>query len=508
MRGELKIENPWRYFSWVIIGAFGLLQLLRSVMLPQFMDMYYHLQVAWGFIQSGGYSGWDFWEYAPFGRPHIYPPFFHILLALFMKLGFSAIFLAKFFESVTPVVFLIVIWDFVRKNYSEQLGFFVVLAFCSAFAFFISLANHVPAALALIFGLLGFSEFLKGRILRSAILLALCFYTHIGSSWFFLLTFIFYALMEKDKRIQALKTVVFALVAALPLFVQQLQALGFMQAAGLDMHEKFLCQIKFVDYLLAFFGLFLVFKMPARYKFFVSLFLASLVFLSYPYRFFSGEGYLAVVFLSAITLQEIWLRSKACALTYRKIICGLLILFFLFISPTLSLNKGVHAGKISYELKWMDSALCGMIFAKGSTIWFPREYQPAVEAIKKNSLNTEIIYSNLNIVGPILGSLAQRATANALLPEIGPKRQVPALEAASIIVLTRDLDEGLVRNLSLKYGLVKIGESKIFQVFKNPTALYTVKVSKPVVSFRMIIFITILVVGLFFAPELAGIFKK
>ncbi len=116
LRESLKIEDPWVYFSWVIIAAFGLLQLLRSVVLPQFMDIYYHLQVAWGFLQSGGYSGWDFWEYAPFGRPHIYPPLFHILLALLMKLRFSAILLAKLFESAAPVLFLAVLRYFIKKN--------------------------------------------------------------------------------------------------------------------------------------------------------------------------------------------------------------------------------------------------------------------------------------------------------------------------------------------------------------------------------------------------------
>jgi len=508
VRRELKIEDPWVYFSWVLIIIFGLLQLLRSVILPQFMDIYYHLQVAWGFVRSGGYSGWDFWEYAPFGRPHIYPPFFHIILALLMKLGFSAIFLAKLFESAAPVLFLIAIWHFIKKNYSAQLAFFVVLAFSSAFAFFISLSNHIPAALALIIGLSAFNELFKNRWLRAAILLALCFYTHIGVSWFFLSAFIFYGLMDKYLRAQAFKIALLALALALPLLIKQLQSLALMQAAGLDMQEKFLCQIKLIEYPLAFFGILLALKMGVRYRLFISFFTASIIFLSYPYRFFSAEGYLPVIFLSALATQAIWNKFKTYALWPRRLSCGSLILFFLLISPTLSLSKAKPAGKISYELKLMDSAFCGMLFAKGSTIWLPREYLPAAAAIRNNSSDKEIIYSNLNIVGPILGSLSQRATANALLPEIGPARQVPVLQAAGIIVLTRDLDEGIVKSLSVKYGWVKIGESKIFQVFKNPAAKYTLMVNKPSVSFRMIMLIFILVAGLFFAPELAGVFKR
>ncbi len=60
MRSQLKINNPWGCFSKIIILVYIILQLLRLIILPQFMDIYYHLQVAWGFIQAGGYSSWDF----------------------------------------------------------------------------------------------------------------------------------------------------------------------------------------------------------------------------------------------------------------------------------------------------------------------------------------------------------------------------------------------------------------------------------------------------------------
>ena len=71
-------EFNWNFFSWSLIAIFCLLQVLRWQIMPQFMDIYYHLSCAWGFIQAGGYSGWDFWQYAPVGRTHIYPPVFQI----------------------------------------------------------------------------------------------------------------------------------------------------------------------------------------------------------------------------------------------------------------------------------------------------------------------------------------------------------------------------------------------------------------------------------------------
>src|SRR3989338_2092984 len=104
---------PWNLYSAVIIAIYAMLQVIRWPILPQFMDIYYHFLTAWGFNQANGYSGWDFWQYAPVGRTHIYPPFFHIILAFIMKAGISMTVLAKLCETVVPVIFIITLWLFV-----------------------------------------------------------------------------------------------------------------------------------------------------------------------------------------------------------------------------------------------------------------------------------------------------------------------------------------------------------------------------------------------------------
>ena len=506
MISQLKINNPWGYLSKIIILAFAILQLLRLVILPQFIDIYYHLQVAWGFIQAGGYSSWDFWEYAPFGRPHIYPPLFHILLALLMKLGAGVIFLAKFFESATPIVFLIILWDFIKKNYSEQLGFFVVIAFSSAFAFFISLSNHIPATLALVFGLLSLGELFKNRVLRAVILLVLCFYTHISVSWFIALSYIFYAVMDKNYRRNSLRVVFYSLLIALPILLHQFMALHFIQAFGIDMPERFQCQIKVIDCILAFFGLALAAKMSSRHRLFIGMFLASIIFLTYPYRFFSGEGYLPVILLSALTMQALWQRLKVSTSRGKKILTVVLVLFILFISPTLSMDKPVNSSKIDYKIKWVDSALGGMFFAKGNSIWFPWVYLPTAEIIKANSSAGDIVYSNMSIVGLILGNLSQRATANALLPEIRSSEEFDPFLVAKIIVLSKDLDPRLIDQISLKYTLTKIKENKYFSIFKNPSSVYRLKVRKAAFSFWAIIAIFSVLACLFWGKKAKKLF--
>jgi len=283
--------NPWNFYSGIIISSLLVLQLARWIILPQFMDIYYHLLTAQGFIQAGGYSGWDFWQYAPMGRPHIYPPFFHLALAGFMQAGVSPVILAKLCEALLPVVFLVTLWKFIKNHYGPQLAFFSVLLFFASFSFYLSLLNHIPATLALIFGILSLNQLFKKRLLRSAILLTLVFYTHIGISLFFGLTFLLYGWLNNEFRKKAGGVLLAALIFSLPIIIKELSVLRFMHTFGFSLHERYLCQVKIVESVLGLIGLFQALKRGKEYRLFAGMFLASLIFIIYPYRFLSGEGY-------------------------------------------------------------------------------------------------------------------------------------------------------------------------------------------------------------------------
>jgi len=508
MGNPLKITDSIGIFSKLIIVIFALLGLLRLPRLPLFMDIYYHLPTAWGFLQAGGFSSWDFWEYAPLGRPHIYPPFFHLLLALLMKLGFSVIFLAKFFESVTPVILLLVIWNFIRKNYDEQLGFFVVVAFCSSFTFFTFLANHVPVSLALILGFLSLGELFKKRILRAVILFSLCFYTHISVCWFFFFSYCCYAILDKDRRWDLFRVVFYSFLVALPILFFELLNLHFIHLIGNDFLWEFFLQVKVIDYILAGLGLYWVVKMAPGYRLFISLFLASFIYLSYLYRFITAEGYLPIVFLSALTLQGIWQRIKAAKLWAKKALMGVLILFVLLISPTVILEKLPVSNKINTKIDWVDSVFSGIFLVKGDSIWYPRLYLPAVDILKENSAKDDIVYSGINFSGVIMSALAQRATANAIFPEVRPAVELDPLAVANIILLPKDLEEQFISSLILKYQLAKIRESEYFLIFRNPVPVYRLKIVKAVLSFPVIVSIFFLLGGLFWSEQLMKMFKK
>jgi len=498
-KNQFKILS-WDFYSKLLIASYCTFQITRWPILPQFMDIYYHLLTAWGFLQAGGYSGWDFWQYAPVGRIHIYPPVFHIILALLIRSGISKVILAKFFEAVTPAVFLIVLWRFIRKNYNERLAFFVTLAFGSSLSFYLSLLNHVPATIAFILGFLAFEQMFQKKILRSLILLSLCFYTHIGISWFFLFSFIFYGLSNKEYKNPSFFIALSTFILSSPILFKQLTGLKFISSLGFALSERYVCQFKIIDYVLAFFGLILSSKMNGKYRLFLSLFLASFIFLIYPYRFFSAEGYLPIIFLSALALYHLYekLKNK----TYIKYFYFLTIIFIiLFLSPTVSMDRRKGEDKLIFKLRFCDSAFIGMLFARGGTIWFPQEYLSAAALIKKNSEDNDIVYSSLDISGMTLASISGRATANALFPEIGPLRRFNPIKAAKIIVFVKDDKVDLLNRIVDNYKLIKIGENKIFILYKNLSCNTKIDLKRASLPFWAILSIGFIFMVLFFMDK-------
>jgi len=493
-----KRESPkiirWDFYSMVMIISYALLQAVRWAILPQSMDIYYHLLTAWGFNQAGGYSGWDFWQYAPLGRTHIYPPFFHIILALSMKLGISATILAKFCETIVPIVFLLALWFFIRKNFGKRIAFFVVLVFFSSFHFYMSLMNHIPATLGLIFGVLCIGFLLERNFLRSAILLTLCFYTHIGVSWFFASAIFIYGLLDRKFSRIAFKVIMLSLILSSPVLFKEIYGFRFISALGFEMKEANTYQINVLHYLLAFAGLILILFKEKKYRIFAGIFFASLIFLIYPFRFFSGEGYLAVIFLAGFFLDYIY--GKLQDSKYISYVFMAAVLCMSFVSP--SLVRYAEA-KDGYKINFFDSAFLGMLFGKGESIWFPNDYLPASRIIKDNSGPDDIIYSPLNLVGVILSAISGRATANALFPEISPPVTSDPYAASKIIIFNRLDEHSLTGNVINKYSLKIIGETKTFILYVNSRCLEKVNRKSAAAPFWVIILAVLALLLLYLA---------
>ncbi len=464
------IKISWNTFSCLLLAILSFLQLLRWQLFPQFMDMHYHLLIAREFLDHAGYCGWDYLQYAPVGRPHIYPPLFHVLLALLLKAGLGKIFLAKLFEAITPSLFLLPLWFFVKKNYSPRLAFFVLLISLSSFSFFLSLINNVPATFALILGLFALDRLLQGSYRQAAFSLILCFYTHIGVSWFISLTFFLFALFDPGKRRQGLWLWVLALIVSAPVIYKQISASAVISLSGIN--ERFFCEFKPVEYILGLYGLFIIFKREKKSRIFAYLFLASFIFLFYPYRLFSAQGFLPIIFLAGITLNFIYERLKG---VKKKIYLFCAITVILIFSPTFLMEGKSKAGKSKIKLYVCDSALMDLAIVgrndrvASESLWFADEYLLTADLIRRHTQPDDIIYSDLDYLGVCLANLSGRATANALLPEVPASGRFDPFVVSKILLISYDFNRGQLQDIVRRYNFVKIGENGIFAVYFSPS---------------------------------------
>jgi hypothetical protein len=475
MYKEETAKFSWDFYSSFLITIFAMLQILWWPLAPQFIDSYYHLLTSWGFIKAGGYTGWDFWQYAPFGRPHIYPPVFHLLQAFLLKSGVDKIFLLKITETIVPIAALLTFRYFTNKYFGFRFTFFCLIALISSFSFYLSFVNNIPATIALILGFLAFDQLFQRNLVRSTILLSLAFYTHIGLSWFLLLSFIFYGLLDRQYRRIALYSALFAAIVSLPIIWKQVANIGIIHVSNIK-SERYFCEFKPFAYILALPGFWIIRQKENRYRLFLAFFLASLIFLAYLYRFFSAQGFIPLIFLSALTL-EYWYEKAVASkkINLARGTIAAILLFMCVISPTFALQKELY-GPVKTRWRVFDSALTDVLFVGFNkrlpfpSVWFPSIYLPSAELIRDNSREGDIIYSPHYLVGVCLGSLAGRPTANRLLAEVTSEVSFDPFSNSKIIIFLKDEEPRDIKRAVAVYRLIKIGENNAFIFYKNPVS--------------------------------------
>ncbi len=79
-----RFHHPLDKLSLFFIGTIFLVLAINKERLIDFgdpSDHFYHMAVAQKILERGTIPLWDDWEFAPMGRPHLYPPLLHLLIA-------------------------------------------------------------------------------------------------------------------------------------------------------------------------------------------------------------------------------------------------------------------------------------------------------------------------------------------------------------------------------------------------------------------------------------------
>ncbi len=178
-----QIRRNWGYDVASLTLAALCLVLLFNLRdrLPVFLDGWYHLSVIRAFAERG-FTTHAWWEFAPFGRPHLYPPLFHLANAGFVRLtGAELLSVARFWSVVTFPLVLLAGWAAARSLFGKRAAWLTVLLMA------LNIGLLFPCSLILMPGTLALLlwPWVQRRVLRKdwmggAIVLTLMAYLHFG----------------------------------------------------------------------------------------------------------------------------------------------------------------------------------------------------------------------------------------------------------------------------------------------------------------------------------------
>ena len=164
-----QADALYRGYVVLLLLFVAVVSALRWSWYPIFVDTYYHMAVIQGMHQAGGLPTWAFWELAPAGRVHIYPPSLHILgfLGTFMGLAPVA-FITLVSWLFYPAMFLTT-WWWLDRVFGARTALAALILLAGPTALFWNQTTFTGVALVLTVAPLALLALEKERFLACAV---------------------------------------------------------------------------------------------------------------------------------------------------------------------------------------------------------------------------------------------------------------------------------------------------------------------------------------------------
>lgn len=205
----------------ILLGLFALVWLGRNSIFPVPPDSYYHLMVAREVYETHSVPLWNTWEWAPLGRPHLYPPLYHIMLAI-GAIPFQGDLLAAF-RNLQPAMLPFAhftTWYLARWLFGSRRALIALLIVGMDPVLVSSSALGMPGVLVTSWISLLVVFFLAGRWILACAMLALAFYTHLGIPALALIGLGAFCLLQKRYLTRYIAMTAVAAALAIPWFVR------------------------------------------------------------------------------------------------------------------------------------------------------------------------------------------------------------------------------------------------------------------------------------------------
>ncbi len=168
-------------FTLGLIAAIFLILLANiNHLKPSMSDTWYHDNVAQQFRDEGGIGGWDMMDYAPTGRPQLYPPLLHVLLATLATFTGGIVHASQLCAAMFLPLALLTTWYAGRRLLDSRAALLAVLLVMTDLMHFVIMEAHIAGCLINILLPLLVVTFLARRAWWSILLMTLMLYAHLG----------------------------------------------------------------------------------------------------------------------------------------------------------------------------------------------------------------------------------------------------------------------------------------------------------------------------------------
>lgn len=448
--------------AWLSLASFAALWAARWPSFPLSLDPYYHLIVAGEVADAGGPIAYEWWQAAPGGRPHLYPPVLHLLLSGALRAGLAPLDALRLFSVLLPVGLLMTVWITVRRLYGARTGLACLAAMLMPFAFHLHSAITMAASLGMMLLLWLMVAVAEQRWKAAGLLLAVVCYTHLGLPAVAVIALAAAGAMGAA-RWRVIVNSAWGLVLALPWYAHLAIHRGAFDVFPRKENEAL--ELSPVLYALAAAGVWAAWRGPRERRWPAALLAGFALWgLHHQFRLLTGEGMLAVALLAGF---------GAVALARRRLIVAALVVAALA-GPTL-----IRQEDGAWRMRWADAAPWHLVNAP----WIQRKAidislaSPQVRdlagLVARESRPGEIVWSNTPYALGLIAALAHRPMASVMFAEVRPAAgQEPAAAAHVLVWMKIEPFPGTVSLAELEQGPVaRIADTELAIVLRQAGAL-------------------------------------
>ena len=458
-------RNPWALAAGLLLLSVAVLAAAHWPVFPFFLDSYYHLAVIRGFQQAGGPVLHAFWEAAPAGRPHLYPPLFHLIFLNGSRMGIPPIQLARLWSWISFPLLLAAAGLVLSRITTLRLACLGLIALATPYSFFLGSINYVPATLALVTGLAMILALYRKRWFAGGLFLAAAFWLHAGLPWLFALSILLFSLVDPERRKSCWLILLVGFIAASPWLIHLARHSSMIHPQPRGEDRMLEAPVPLLA--LGLWGLVIAWRRKGIYRLFAVMAIGFLpmALAGYRFRFLATQGLFPWLLLAAVALD--WIVEKI-----RKpwavvpLLAGLLL-----VSPSLHFSAGQTA------LSWGDTTLSGLSGlvpprprGTGNPIYNEKFMGELIEAVRSHTEPEELICSNMNYLAGMMTAFTGRATTNQMLRETADRPLREQIPQARLIIWLKDLSGQRSREMEqavVEHHLRPLAETEIAYLFLN-----------------------------------------